>query len=135
MTLTEIVQRIYSKHSLIGNQILNDKTLNAIHIQAKKAVDLLADSGTTKLTPIANMIVALSVVNYAKKWNVEDESKFTKYITLQFGYRDETGRIWNLIADCIQKEMLSNNKLFIKDSSGRRFVVPESANKSTAFFA
>ena len=122
MTLTEIVQHIYSKHFLIGNQKLNEKVLNAINTQAKKAVDLLVENGSSKLTPIANMIVALSVVNYAKKWDVEDESKFTKYITLQYGYRDDTGRIWNLIAGCIQKAMISNGKLFIKDGGGRQFV-------------
>ena len=122
MTLTEIVQHIYSKHSLIGNQKLNEKVLNVINTQAKKAVDLLVENGSSKLTPIANMIVALSVVNYAKKWNVEDESKFTKYITLQYGYRDDTGRIWNLIAGCIQKAMVSNGKLFVKDGGGRQFV-------------
>lgn len=122
MTLTEIVQHIYSKHLLIGNQKLNEKVLNVINIQAKKAVDLLVENGSSKLTPIANMIVALSVVNYAKNWNVEDESKFTKYITLQYGYRDDTGRIWNLIAGCIQKAMVSNGKLFIKDGGGRQFV-------------
>lgn len=122
MTLTEIVKLIYSKHSLIGNQKLNEKTLDIINAQAKKAVDLLVEYGSSKLTPIANMIVALSVVNYAKKWNVEDESKFTKYISMQFGYRDDSGKIWNLISTCIQKAMVSNGKLFIKDAGGRQFV-------------
>lgn len=56
-----------------------------------------------------------------KKWDSSEESRFTKYITLQFGYRDDSGKIWGIISSCLEKALKSKNRFFLKDENGREF--------------
>ena len=58
-------------------------------------------------------IKALEKLVLAKKWNSNEESKFSRYIGIQFGYRDDNGKIWSLITKSLDKALTFNNKLFI----------------------
>lgn len=116
------VEKIYRRYPLIGNYIIKDETLSKINIKAKEAIDVIANNPERHLTTLGNLYVTLATINYAKSWDSSDEGKFTRFICMQFGYRDDSGRIWGIISSCIQTAMRSQNRFFIVDSTGRQFV-------------
>ena len=58
-----------------------------------------------------------------KHWFIAslNESEGEKYVTLQFGYRDENDAVARLLRAALEDSMKRNNRLFIEDSNGREF--------------
>lgn len=120
---SKYLEKLFARNPLIGNAIVSDSIMEKIYHQAKQIVDKLAENPSIQNSvPIQwHLFVVLATVNYAKKWNVSEESRFTKYITLQFGYRDDTGRIWHIISNSIERAFKTKGRFFFRDEGEREF--------------
>lgn len=119
----KFLDRLYAAYPIIGNALIKESTEEKINIQAKQALDkLVENSSYFSSVPINwHMFITLATINYAKKWNANEDGRFTKYITLQFGYRDDSGKIWEIISRSIEKTFNSKNRFFIKGKKRREF--------------
>ena len=119
----KFADKLFAKYPLLGNAILKESTQDKINEQAKKALDILVENPSYVSSMPINwyLFITLATINYAKKWDSSEESRFTKYITLQFGYRDDSGKIWGIISCCLEKALKSKNRFFLKDENGREF--------------
>lgn len=117
------VEKLYALYPLIGNAIISDTNIEKINTQAKNILDKLIEnpSAFSGASINCSLFIALTTVNYAKKWNAQEESRFTRYITLQFGYRDDTGKVWGMISKCIERAFGAKTRFFLKDKAGREF--------------
>lgn len=88
--------------------------LQKINSTAKYCLDLAVDMPSRVLPDDAHMFITLATINYAKHWNSSDESKFTKYITMQFGYKDDSGKVWSIISKSIERALKVKNRFFLK---------------------
>lgn len=115
--------KVFAKYPILGNVIVSDSNASKINSKAKEALDKLVESPSLSSTvPIFwHQLITLATLNYAKKWDVSEESKFTKYITLQFGYRNDSGKIWGIIASSLEKALGTKRRFFLKDKGGREF--------------
>ena len=113
--------RIFKNRPLIGDMVLSDAALEKMHANAKKYIDATISSRERRqYMQLLYEQVALVVVNYAKKWNSHDEGKFSRYIAMQFGYRDDSGRIWRIITEALDIAFNKNDKFFIRGANGER---------------
>ena len=119
----KFADKLFAKYPLLGNAILKESTQDKINEQAKKALDMLVENPSYVSSIPINwyLFMTLATINYAKKWDSSEESRFTKYITLQFGYRDDSGKIWGIISICLEKALKSKNRFFLKDNKSREF--------------
>ncbi len=117
------VEKLYALYPILGNAIIKESTQEKINAQAKKALDQLVENPSYFASVPLNwhLFITLATINYAKKWNAYEEGRFTKYITLQFGYRDDSGKIWGVISKSLEKTFNSKNRFFLKDKNGREF--------------
>lgn len=117
------IEKLFALNPLIGNAVISEANIQKINEQAKKIVDKLVEMPSLlQKAPISwHLFVALATVNYAKSWNALEESRFTKYITLQFGYRDDSGKVWGIIAQSLEKALNAKSRFFLKDKGGREF--------------
>lgn len=113
--------KVFKSMPLIGDLVISAEILEKMYNNAKKFIDR-AMSSREKVTYAYWVYeqVAIVVVNFAKKWNNYEEGKFTRYIAMQFGYRDDTGKVWRIIAEALEIAFRNNDKFFIKSSNGER---------------
>lgn len=113
--------KVFKNKPLIGDLIINEAALEKMHTNAKRYVDTVLNSREKPRYPQwLYEQVAILVVNYAKKWNSNEEGKFSRYIAMQFGYKDDSGKIWRIITEALDIAFNRNNKYFIKASNGDR---------------
>lgn len=119
-------RKVFRRYPLLGDYMLSDSAFNKVFDAAKKTIDtyiINKENGYPQedLSFTDHEIITLAVINLAKKWNSNEESKFSRYIGIQFGYRDDNGKIWSLITKSLDKALTFNNKLFIKRNGDREF--------------
>lgn len=113
--------KIFKNYPLVGDYILSDEALEKMHSNAKKYIDRAMLPGEkAKYKNWVYEQVAIVVVNYAKKWNSFEEGKFSRYIAMQFGYKDDSGKVWRIISEALEIAFNSNGRFFIKSSNGDR---------------
>ena len=117
----KFMERLFCENPLIGNKAISEKPLREINKLAKQCLDTALENPSYKLPLNGHMAITIATVNYAKKWDASDESKLTRFITMQFGYRDDSGNVWKVIGKSIEKAMTAKKRLFIVDSNGREF--------------
>lgn len=119
----KFLDKLYAKNPLIGNALISDKNIKKIYEQAKLPLDKLVENPSLAAAVPTNwhLFISLATINYAKSWNVVEESRFTKYVTLQFGYRDDSGKVWGVISNSLEKAFSAKKRFFIKDKVGREF--------------
>lgn len=115
------VEKVYAVYPLLGNCTIKKDALQKINSTAKYCLDLAVDMPSRVLPDDAHMFITLATINYAKHWNSSDESKFTKYITMQFGYKDDSGKVWSIISKSIERALKVKNRFFLKNNGGREF--------------
>ena len=120
-TGSDFIEKLFADTPLLGSRILSEKNLGILYQNSRKYVSQLLSNPSAKPSLKVEMQIALAVINYAKGWDTEDESGFWKYITAQFGYRDESGQLRNLLCSCVKDALVSNNRWFIINSSGNQF--------------
>lgn len=112
----EFIEKVFNKNPLLGNYIFSEKNLQVLNNSAKKIVDKIVTNCSYPLTDREKKILALSVINYAKKWDT-DKGTFTNYIIKQYGYRSEDrvyypmiGEVFSAIKDSGRWAFCKNNK-------------------------
>ena len=117
------VEKLYAVNPLIGNALISNLNMEKIYSQAKQILDKLVENPSLGSAVPTNwhLFLTLATINYAKKWNAQEESRFTKYITMQFGYRDDNGKVWGVISNSLEKAFSVKKRFFFKDAGGREF--------------
>lgn len=113
--------KVFKNYPLVGDFIIGEATLEQWYKVTRKYVDQKIGNRSLQFKPWVYEIVSLVVIHFAKGWNSNEESKFTKYIAMQLGYRDDTGRIWGALSDALFEAFKRNNRLFIKRNEEREF--------------
>lgn len=114
-------EKIFASYPLIGSKILKKETVDKLNEISKKYIDAVLRESLTKLNLQAEMQITLALINNAKNWNYEENRNFWNYILLQFGYRDTSGDVVNLLKNCLENAMKKNGRLFIEDGKRRAF--------------
>ncbi len=118
---TDYLDRIFAHSPLLGSRIISQKNLETLNKISRDCIDKMLQNPKFKPNLKAEMQITLSVINYAKEWDSEDESGFWKYITTSFGYHDEGGQLLNILYKCIKDALAKNRRLFITDSVGNHY--------------
>lgn len=115
------IERVYAQNPLIGSEIISEKNLKNLNKITKDYIDKIQKNPSLNIPLKAEMQIALSVINYAKDWDTEDEYGFWKYITSQFGYRDENGQLRNVLCNSVKDALVKNKRWFIITSAGNQY--------------
>lgn len=120
----KLEEKVFAKYPLLGSYIFSEKNMEALNKNAKNYVDkLLSDSGLFKSHNIlkAEMQITLAAINYAKNWASEEESSFWNFMAGQFGYRDNSNEIRDVLCRCIEDSMRQQKRLFLSDFNGNQY--------------
>ena len=89
--------KIFKVYPLVGDFSPSKKTLANWEEVTCKYVEKRLEKKSARFYDWVYDQVALTIVHYAKSWNSNEEGKFTKYAAMQLGYKDDNGKIWNLL--------------------------------------
>lgn len=117
----EWIDSIYAENPLVGNKLLSERVLSDLYTTTKKYIDARLLNPTKKFTITEKKEIALAVISFAKDWDTGDESGFWKYITAQFGYRDETSTLRNVLCDCVFEAMAKSKRWYVLSASGYQY--------------
>ena len=120
-TGSDYIEKVFANAPLLGSHILSQKNLEVLNQNSRKYIEKLLQESNLKPRLKAAMQITLSVINYAKGWDTEDESGFWRYITTSFGYRDESGQLRNLLYICIRDALMKNKRWFVTGSDGNHY--------------
>ena len=113
--------KVFKNYPLVGDYIVSEAALEKMYANTKRYIDTAM---TSREKPTYKQWlyeqVAIVVVTYAKQWNSNSEGKFSRYIAMQFGYRDDSGRVWHIITEALDRAFNNGDKLFVKSSNGER---------------
>ncbi len=115
------IKSVYAQNPLIGNKILSEETREKIYNITKKYVDQILRDPLIKVSMTAKMWITLMVITFAKEWDLSDENAFWRYITAQFGYRDDTGRLRGILSDYLLETLQNNHRWFVLTKNGYRY--------------
>ena len=119
------INRVFKKFPILGDYQLSDTSFDNIFENAKKAINNSLLESEMHLPQKKYKLgmyqaVTLVVIYFAKKWNYSDE-KFTQYIAKQFGYRDDSGRVWRTITQFIEVALKQSSRFLIVRNGDREF--------------
>lgn len=107
------LNRLYAENPLIGNEIISEKEKEELFYITKGYIDERLRNPSTKFNLKIKMEITLAIITYAKEWDTGGESGFWRYITSQFGYRDDTGQLRGILCDCVLEAMQKNRRWFL----------------------
>lgn len=118
--------KIFKLYPLIGDYLLPEEAYQKLFDNAKKAIDINIlckerKEPQRKFKLSVHEQIALVVVQLAKQWNSNEEGRFTRYVAMQFGYRDDSGRVWGLITQSLELAFCQNQRFFIRHNGERQF--------------
>lgn len=114
-------EEIFAKYPLIGSRILSKEEADLVNKRTRIYLDKVLKKPDEKLTLKKEMVITISVINYAKSWAPEKNSSFWAYIALQYGYREVNGTAVHILQSSMEDALKKKNRLFIEDSNGRAF--------------
>ena len=115
------IDLIYANNPLLGNALLSEEEKDTLYSLVKTQLDRRLSDSQFQFQLRDKMLITLAVITYAKEWDTGDESGFWKYITTQFGYRDETNQLRGILCDCILESILKNRRWFISSDTGYQY--------------
>ena len=115
------IEIIYANNPLIGSAVLSKDYFDEISKKSKTLIEKQFNVNGFELSLKDKMTITLTVISYAKEWSGDDDNYFWSYITSQFGYRDDSGRLRNLLCACINDALVKNGRWFIISSGKRRY--------------
>lgn len=121
ITSEDWLDRLYAENPLIGNKIIPEKTKEKLFSITKRYIDQRLRDTSIKFNLKVQMQITLAIITYAKEWDTGDESGFWHYITSQFGYRDDTGRLRGILCDCVLGAMQKNRRWFLTSATGYQY--------------
>ncbi len=113
--------KIFKTYPLVGDYIISDALIEKWHNNTKTYIDRRMDDKSLRFKQWVYEQVALTVIHYAKTWNSNEEGRFTRYIAMQLGYKDDSGRVWSFLSEALEKAFKNNNRLFIRRNGDREF--------------
>ena len=117
----KLSSKVFKVYPLIGDFRPNQKTLDNWFNITRQYIERRLENKSARFHGWVYEQVTLVVVHCAKNWNSFEEGKFSKYVAMQLGYKDENGRIWSLLTDAIENAFKSNHRLFIVRNGERQF--------------
>ena len=117
----DYIAKIYAENPLLGSKLLSRKNLDNLYSNSRRYIDYYLANPNEKLSLKAEIQIALAVINYAKEWDLDDESGFWKFITSSFGYRDESGRLRSILCNCVKDALIRNRRWFVTNASGNQY--------------
>ena len=118
---TDPTEKTFAKNPLLGNEILSEKRKESLYTITKKYINQRLRDPRIEFPLRAKMQITLAVISYAKEWDSGDESGFWKYITTQFGYRDGTNQLRDILCDCVREATVKNRRWFISSEKGSQY--------------
>ncbi len=115
------LEKLFAENPLIGNKILSEKTKEKLFSITKGHIDKRLREPWLKFPIAEKREIALAVITYAKEWDTGDESGFWKYITAQFGYRDETNQLRGILCDCVLDAVVKSRRWFVSSATGYQY--------------
>lgn len=115
------INSLYAQNPLIGNKRISDNTKEKLYKVTKKYIDQILKNSSLQVPLTVKMQITLMVITFAKEWDVSDESGFWKYITTQFGYRDDNGRLRGILCDYVLDAMHNNHRWFMTSATGHQY--------------
>lgn len=115
----KIIEKIFANNPLLGNYMFPEGKLQELNSKAKKYVDqMVSDPGVFRSVHAlkAEMLVTLAVINYAKKWASDEESSFWNFMSGQFGYRESSSEVRDVLCRCVEDSMKHRKRLFLSDA-------------------
>lgn len=113
--------KLFKNFPLVGDFCFTETLLEKFYSNVKQYIDIAISTGEKrKYKQGMYDQVAILVINYAKSWNSSEEGKFSRYIAMQFGYKDDSGKVWRIITEALEIAFKSNNRLFVKSDNGDR---------------
>ena len=118
--------KVFALYPLIGDYPMTEEVFQKLFDNAKKAIDINIRCKEEKIPQKKFKLsvheqIALVVVQLAKQWNSNEEGRFTRYVAMQFGYRDDSGKVWGLITQSLELAFCQNGKYFIRHNGDREF--------------
>ena len=117
----KLSSKIFKVYPLVGDYNPKEETLEKWYGVTRRYIEMRLEKKSTQFYNWVYEQVALTVVHYAKEWNSSEEGRFSRYIAMQLGYRDENGKIWNLLTDAIERAFRQHKRLFIIRNGERQF--------------
>ena len=117
----KLSSKVFKVYPLVGDYCPKDETLEKWFDVTRRYIEIRLENKSSKFYSWVYEQVTLVVVHYAKQWNSNEESRFSKYIAMQLGYKDDNGKIWNLLTDAIERSFKQHNRLFIIHNGERQF--------------
>ena len=118
---TDPTEKTFAKNPLLGNEILSEKRKESLYTITKKYINQRLRDPRIEFPLRAKMQITLAVISYAKEWDSGDESGFWKYITTQFGYRDEMNQLRDILCNCVREATVKNRRWFISNENGSQY--------------
>lgn len=115
------LDKLFAENPLIGNKNLSEKTKEKLFSITKGYIDRRLLEPCLKFPIAAKKQIALAVITYAKEWDTGDESGFWRYITAQFGYRDETNQLRGILCDCVLDAVVKSHRWFVSSATGYQY--------------
>ena len=109
------VEKTFAENPLLGNEILSEECKENLYTITKRYIDERLRDPRKEFPLREKMEITLAVITYAKEWDSKDETGFWKYITTQFGYRDEMNQLREILCDCVWEAAVKNHRWFISN--------------------
>ena len=111
----------FCKYPLIGDALISEALLEKWIIKTREYIEKKLENRSILFHDWVYDMVSLVIVKFAKDWNSNEESRFTNYVTMKLGYRDDSGRIWGIICDALEIAFKQHNRFFVKRHKERQF--------------
>ncbi len=113
--LTDFLERIVKTKPLLGMAVISEKNFKVVEEQALKAIKHLC--ANTDVKDIGHLAIFMSIIQYAKKWERSENSKFWEYICEQLGYK-YSDSLYSILTNSVKKSCESYQRFFITGSNG-----------------
>lgn len=117
----KISEKIFKSYPILGDFSPKQQTLNKWEKVAQRYIEHKISNRSARFESWVYDWVTLAIIQYAKNWNSNEEGRFTQYISMQFGYRDDSGKIWSILTDALEISFKQNNRLFVIRNGNREF--------------
>ena len=117
----KVTSKIFKAYPLLGDFTPKQETLNAWEKTARQYIEMKIEKRSARFYLWVYEQITLIIIHYAKSWNSNEEGRFTQYISMQFGYKDDSGKIWSILSDAVEIAFKQNNRFFVYRNGDREF--------------
>ena len=115
LTVSGFLEQIVGTRPLLGMEVISERNFKKVEELALKAIKYLL--WDTDVEDIGHLAIFVSIIQYAKKWERSENSKFWTYICEQFGYR-HSDELYKILTSSIKKSCERYQRFFITTLNG-----------------